>query len=211
MATKKTPARKAAAKKAPAKKASVKKVVAKRPYNRKKPLEKKVSPLKGRKYGPRKPKAEVVTDEAIQQPQPEAQAEGLDNEVRSILDSIGCPPCDELMEQSELEDVDILDMRGISPQFRIVLLAGLEQRGYITTVMGSLLALDVLPKLLSVDYLALNHNNKLVREANPEEVEYNEAISTPIVRIESEILFSKAGPNRPTTLNIGGATYVRVA
>lgn len=225
MATKKAvkrTVRKAAAKKAPAKKPATKKAAkapAKRAYVRKAPV-KAAAPTTKRAYN-RKPKnVEVVQPEQLdktdaevaaaqnEQPDQEGRPQSFGEFLKFLGD--GCGPCDEMMEESALSEVDILDVRGMDVTNRIALLTALGSEGYITTLMGSLVALDVLPKLLTVDFLALNHNNKLVREANDDEVQFSAATSVPMIRMEVEVLFSKAKATHPMTREINGAHYVRV-
>lgn len=207
MATKKKAARTAGQLAYDKRRAALKKAGKKATKKTVKRTAKKASPLKGRKLGPRTKTTQqvpapdaLVTDQATDAQQAEGQIEGAGFEDKSNTQVGGV----------ELEKIDILDMRGLPPVPRIAILGALEGMGFLSTLLSQPTHLEVLPKFLSVDYLALNHQNKLIREANPDEVSHNTAISVPSVRVNVELAFSEPQPQNPLTIEVGGATYLRV-
>lgn len=169
------------------KKKTAKKPVAKRAYTRKAPAAK-------RSYN-RKSKAEPaqVAEKACDQ----TQAVNENLQVESTI--------------SILRQIDVIDLRSIPPQDRFAVLAMLQNEGYITQQLESLLSYDMILAYMFADALSLNHNNKLVTPEEWSEASGSYAISRPMVRYDAMIGFSKPDAAYEETMKVGNATYVRVA
>lgn len=172
------------------------KKVAPRKYVRKtakkatKKTTKRVSPLKGRKLGPRKPKLQEEANSVK-----ETQA----TEVHSNL--------------SVLREIEVINLRGLSAKDRFGILCMLDSEGYITVSVESLLLPEFIIHVLKGedDVLVLNHQNKLV-SINPwEEVSHSSRISRPSLRFSVEVGFSEPGPEYLSVINIGDAQYMRIS
>lgn len=187
-------AAKKAAAKAPAKKAT-KRVVAK-----------KASPLKGRKLGPRKTKAETV----VEQPQVEVNvAEKAPEEVFEELDlgaELNAPERPDYFDQ-----VDIIDLRNSDIRATFALITALEARGFITDQTGNLLDPRNIDGIFHADGLRLFHKNKLVALVSSEEINNSAAVSFPCVQQETVVTLTEPQPMLPNVIEQNGAVYARIA
>lgn len=201
MATKK----KAAPKKAARKVTKVTKKASKKPV-------KKVSPLKGRKLGPRKSKIEqapVNTDADQAQNDEQLVDRAHDDQMDALGAGIGYGQAQS--NSSVLREIDVIDLRNSDSRARFGILSMLDSEGYITTSVESLMETSNLLVGLEADTLVLNHQNKLVRPVTWEEASANSArISQPTLHLNVQIGFSLPSPAYQDVLSIGDATYVRV-
>ena len=180
------------------KKKTAKKPVAKRTYTRKAPVAK-------RSYN-RKPKAGPVpaVEEACD------RAEAVSENLRQA------EPSDAKEAQSEsnisvLRQIHVIDLRGGTPQNRFAILAMLESEGYITEQLESPVSHDMIREYMFADAVSLNHNNKLISAADWSEASSSYAISRPMVHYSAMIGFSKPEAAYDEKMQVGNATYVRVA
>lgn len=199
------------------KKAAPKKAARKVTKVTKKPV-KKVSPLKGRKLGPRKSKIEqdpvnTGADQAQNGEQlvDRAHDDQMDAVGAGVLGTFGIGYGEAQSNSSVLREIEVIDLRGLDDKNRFGVLCMLDSEGYITSTVESLLKSDNLLVGLEADTLVLNHQNKLVRPATWEEASANSArISQPSLRLNVQIGFSLPSPAYQDVLSIGDATYVRV-
>ena len=183
------------------KKKTVKKTVAKRAYNREVPVTK-------RKYT-RKLKAGPTP--VIQQESAEAIPNQDSSQNSGPAETADTKSCQAESTISILRQIDVIDLRSIPPQGRFAVLAMLQNEGYITQQLESLLSYDMILAYMYADALSLNHNNKLVSPEEWSEASASYAISRPMVRYDAMIGFSTPDAAYEETMKVGNATYVRVA
>ena len=187
--------RRAAAKKAPAKKAT-KRVVAK-----------KVSPLKGRKLGPRKPKSASVVEENLKDVQ--AAAELKASEVGTMSAGV-----EEDTNQEEQRDpfttVECIDLRGLDIPGKFAVVSALEARGFIYGDTTELLDRDNLHTIFGAEALQLNQQNKLTRIVSADDIRRFAFVSRPAIEMEISVELTDPAPSLPSTLELHGATYLRI-
>ena len=209
MATKKKAARTAGQLAYDKRRAAAKKAAAKAPAKKatKRVVAKKVSPLKGRKLGPRKPKAASVVEENLKDVQ--AAAELKASEVGSVSAGV-----EEGANQEEQRDpfttVECIDLRGLDIPGKFAVVSALEARGFIYGDTTELFDRDNLHTIFGVEALQLNQQNKLVRSMPADDIRRFAFVSRPAIEMEISVELTDPAPSLPSTLEVHGATYLRI-
>ena len=112
---------------------------------------------------------------------------------------------------AKLEEVDVLDIRGLNLTSRVGLIGLLNQEGYIwADGLASLDDQSRLPCFLEADALRLDSNHKLVFPQSWDSITVIDLISAVKVRTDVNIFLDQPSPKYPETIEVGEATYVRV-
>lgn len=110
--------------------------------------------------------------------------------------------------QVYLGDVHALDLTGLEPLDRLLMLRHLHEQGFLGAD-GSELLYD-LNAVSQVHYIGLNHINKLCSCLSFEEFRTKAAISKPTVNYDLWVTLGTPAPFHPETITQGDALYIRV-
>lgn len=188
------------------KKAAAKKTVLK-------PSKKKVT--KKRAYTRRKKVDEVLpTEEIVETVQLSDQANKTHDDIVDASPfglGLGMGYAEAQSNEDLLSEIEVIDMRGLDEKDRFGILSMLDNEGYLTDSVKSLLKDSNLLIGLEAETLVLNHRNKLVSTATWQESSTSGRISRPSVRLTAYIGFSPPEPVYEDAIRIGNAQYVRIA
>ena len=193
--TKKAPVKKRKyVRKAPAKKTTTK-AVTKRKYTRRKPVE-----LKETIDGLVAQAADVINDQI---------EKDLCN-TDSFMEFADMNQEGPSKPEVRLEDINVIDLRGISAVARLALASMLSDKGYITTSVEDLLNAKNLLVIMETDALVMLHANKLVNSAKWDDVKDDRRISRMGVSMNVEFDFSEPDSSHPNTMEVDGVLYARI-
>ncbi len=191
MATKKT-ARKSAKKKTATKK------VAKRKYTRRTPAAEKPKPK--RKY----------TRRAKPEEQQSVSLAALAG--REISPSVEEQVNEQPSTSEILTQIDVIDLRGSDVVNRFSIFHLLSEEGYIVKDnLDGPLSPRNLPVFLFYDAILMEHQNKLITFMEASDIKSDMAVSKTQVEFQTRVGFSRPEPAYEDVLQVGNATYVRIA
>lgn len=114
---------------------------------------------------------------------------------------------EELSILDQLQHVDILDMRGLTPVDRVTVLGDLTLLGFLSHEGKSLL--ESLDAAAAIIFFRVNNTNRLLIPTTAEETEQSYAVCHPRI-INGNASFKHVAPYLPMVISHHGAQYIRM-
>lgn len=115
---------------------------------------------------------------------------------------------EEVEQPTQLEDIGILDMRGMPLGIKAMFFQSLEEAGYVWK--HNLEGVLQRPEHLHSVALNFNHVNKMVSSASLAEIDAGSAVSHVAIDIKMNFDFTKPTSLKPNVIQHNGAIYARI-